>query len=96
MRARQLLDAVSREDNLAYLSGLVIGGEIAAAQAAGRLGEASSIRVIGTASLSRAYRRAFAILERDTLALDGGEMVRLGLVRIARQIGMLPAGEAAR
>ena len=75
VRARQLLDAVSREDNLAYLSGLVIGGEIAAAQAAGRLTDASTIRVIGTASLSRAYRRAFAILERDTLALDGGEMV---------------------
>ena len=41
VRSRQLLDAVAREDNLAYLSGLVIGGEIAAAQSAGRLRRAS-------------------------------------------------------
>jgi 2-dehydro-3-deoxygalactonokinase len=95
VRARQLLDAVSREDNLAYLSGLVIGGEIAAALSAGRLAETSAIRVIGTASLSRAYRRAFAVLERDTLGLDGSEMARIGLVRIARAIGMLAASATA-
>ena len=35
VRARALLDGVAPEPNLAYLSGLTIGGEIAAAQASG-------------------------------------------------------------
>ncbi len=37
VRARALLAAVAPADNLAYLSGLVIGGEIAAAKTSGRL-----------------------------------------------------------
>jgi 2-dehydro-3-deoxygalactonokinase len=95
VRARQLLDGVSREDNLAYLSGLVIGGEIAAALATGRLAEGRTIAIIGSESLARAYRRAFTLLGRETQTFDGGEMVRRGLVRIARSIGMLQPSEAA-
>lgn len=95
VRVRQLLDGVSPEDNLAYLSGLVIGGEIAAAREAGRLTPGTALRVIGTRSLARAYRRAFAILGDDTEALDGKEMVRAGLVHIARSIGFLAARASA-
>jgi 2-dehydro-3-deoxygalactonokinase len=91
VRARQLLDGVSPEDNLAYLSGLVIGGEIAAARAAGRLPPSTALRIVGTQSLARAYRRAFAILGEDSEALDGKEMARAGLVHIARSIGFLAA-----
>ena len=61
VRARQLLDDVDPRDNLGYLSGLVIGGEIAAARAAGRLAGAGTIGIVGARSLARAYHRAFAI-----------------------------------
>jgi 2-dehydro-3-deoxygalactonokinase len=89
VRARQLLDNVAREDNLAYLSGLVIGGEIAAARAASGLSESASVRIVGSPALARAYARALSIIGYPAKMLDGGEMVRLGLVRLARDIGIL-------
>jgi 2-dehydro-3-deoxygalactonokinase len=91
VRARQLLDNVAREDNLAYLSGLVIGGEIAAARAGGWLTSGVSVRIVGSPSLARAYLRAFSIIGLPATELEGGEMVRLGLVRLARDIGLLPS-----
>lgn len=91
VRVRQLLDNVAREDNLAYLSGLVIGGEIAAARAQGRLKDGATPRIIGTRSLARAYRKAFAILGHATATLDGKEMVVAGLVHLARVTGFLAA-----
>ena len=91
VRARQLLDNVARQDNLAYLSGLVIGGEIASARLAGRLSVGAGVRIVGSPALARAYARAFSIIGSPAKALDGGEMVRLGLVRLARAVGFLPA-----
>jgi len=90
VRARQLLDGADPRDNLGYLSGLVIGGEIAAARAAGRLADAGTIGIVGARSLSRAYRRAFDIAGHETQTLDGGEMVVAGLTRLARETGFLP------
>lgn len=95
VRVRQLLDGVSPADNLAYLSGLVIGGEIAAARASGRLTPGMALRIVGTKSLAKAYRRAFAILGYDTEALDGKDMATAGLVHIARSIGFLAARPGA-
>jgi 2-dehydro-3-deoxygalactonokinase len=95
VRVRQLLDNVARETNLAYLSGLVIGGEIAAARAAGQLGHTTRIRIVGTRSLTAAYRRGFAILGQETEALDGKAMVTAGLVHLARAIGFLPPGQTS-
>jgi 2-dehydro-3-deoxygalactonokinase len=89
VRARQLLDNVPSADNLAYLSGLVIGGEIAAARAAGRLKPGRAIRIVGAKSLARAYRKAFEIVGLATETIDGGEMVRVGLVHLASTIGFL-------
>jgi len=91
VRVRQLLKNVAREDNLAYLSGLVIGGEIAAARSAGWLTAGEAVRIVGSRSLASAYARAFTIVGQPTEALDGGEMVRLGLVHLARTIGFLKA-----
>ena len=90
VRARQLLDGVSREDNLAYLSGLVIGGEIAAARDAGAYKDGAPIRIVGAKSLARAYHKAFAAIGRPTEQIDGTEMVVAGLVHLARVIGLLP------
>jgi 2-dehydro-3-deoxygalactonokinase len=91
VRARQLLDNVAPEDNLAYLSGLVIGGEIEAARATGRLREERALRVIGTRSLARAYVRALGIAGHTATALDGSGLVIAGLLRLARQAGLVPA-----
>jgi 2-dehydro-3-deoxygalactonokinase len=89
VRVRQLLDGVAREDNLAYLSGLVIGGEIAAARSAGWLTGGEAVRIVGSRSLAHAYARAFAIIGQPAEAVDGGGMARFGLVRLARTIGFL-------
>jgi 2-dehydro-3-deoxygalactonokinase len=89
VRVRQLLDDVAREDNLAYLSGLVIGSEIAAARALGWLDDRPLVRIVGTHALARAYETALALLGFPAAVLDGGEMVRIGLVQIAKAIGFL-------
>ncbi len=89
VRVRQLLDGVSGDDNLAYLSGLVIGGEIAAARDAGLLAADQPIRIIGSRSLARAYQAAFAVAGQSAEARDGSALVRRGLVRIARVNGLL-------
>jgi 2-dehydro-3-deoxygalactonokinase len=94
VRARQLLKGVAAADNLAYLSGLVIGGEIAAARASGRLKPGTPLRVIGTRSLARAYRAAFATAGHASEALDGKELVAAGLVHMARAIGFLTRKDA--
>ncbi len=89
VRARQLLDGVDPTDNLAYLSGLVIGGEIAAARDAGRLVAGQRLVVIGGQALAHAYARAFAVLGRPCETRDGGETVIAGLTHLARVIGFL-------
>jgi 2-dehydro-3-deoxygalactonokinase len=91
VRVRQLLDNAAPEDNLAYLSGLVIGGEIAAAKATGRLVPGAVPRIIGNRSLARAYHRALEIAGYATETLDGSEMVLAGLTHLARVTGLLPA-----
>jgi 2-dehydro-3-deoxygalactonokinase len=90
VRARQLLTGVRREDNLAYLSGVVIGGEIAAAMSAGWLTQDTDLRIVGAASLQRLYRRAFDILGRRAEALDGASLATSGLLDLARRIGLIP------
>jgi 2-dehydro-3-deoxygalactonokinase len=95
VRARQLLDGVPPEHNLAYLSGLVIGGEIAAARDSGRLWQGRTLRIIGSRSLARAYARAFELTGYEAEALDGADLVVAGLLKLARIANLLPA-EAQR
>jgi len=95
VRARQLLDGVAPADNLAYLSGLVVGGEIAAARASGLLGHGTALRIVGTRSLGRAYATAFAIADYRPTALDGGALVVEGLAHLARTIGFLDKASPA-
>lgn len=90
VRVRQLLDDVDPRDNRAYLSGLVIGGEIAAARAAGRLSDGEAVGIVGARSLARAYRKAFEIAGHPPETLDGSAMVVAGLGALAREIGFLP------
>lgn len=90
VRARQLLSGVAPADNFAYLSGLVIGGEIAAARTMGRLKPGDAIRIVGAKSLARAYGQAMEIAGFATETRDGDRLVRRGLADLARSIGFLP------
>lgn len=89
VRVRQLLDGVSGDDNLAYLSGLVIGGEIAAARQIGLLDANPPIRIVGSRTLARCYHAAFKVAGHAADTRDGSTLVRRGLVRIARANGLL-------
>jgi 2-dehydro-3-deoxygalactonokinase len=90
VRARALLDRVDPVDNLAYLSGLVIGGEIAAARETGRLVPGSGIRIVGARSLGRAYARALEVVGQTARFSDGGELVAAGLLRLGRAARLIP------
>jgi 2-dehydro-3-deoxygalactonokinase len=95
VRARQLLDGVDPAANMAYLSGLVIGGEIAAARDTGRLWQGRALRIVGGEALGRAYARAFDIAGYEAEVLDGSDLVVAGLLRLARVAGFSPS-EASR
>jgi 2-dehydro-3-deoxygalactonokinase len=89
VRVRQLLGSVDPADNLAYLSGLIVGGEIAAARASGQLTPGMPVRLVGSRSLGRAYRAALGMLGFDAEARDGDTLVRAGLDHLARVAGLL-------
>ena len=89
VRVRQWLDGVSGDDNVAYLSGLVIGGEIAAARQMGLLDADRPIRIVGSRTLARSYHAAFQVAGHPAETRDGSALVRRGLVRLARANGLL-------
>jgi 2-dehydro-3-deoxygalactonokinase len=95
VRARQLLTGTPPEANLAYLSGIVIGGEIAAARDTGLLWQGRTLRIIGSKSLARAYARAFELAGYEAEIRDGSDLVVAGLLRLARIADLYPA-EATR
>lgn len=87
VRVRQLLTETAPEANLAYLSGLVIGGEIASAMA---LGVADGpLRIIAAQNLGRAYQAALAVFNLTADVHDGDAMALAGLLSLARAIGWL-------
>jgi 2-dehydro-3-deoxygalactonokinase len=73
-----------------YLSGLLLGAEIAAARAwlARRRLERVTVMLLGDAALSARYRRALALAEIDAVVGPSDAAAR-GLWRIARHAGML-------
>jgi len=93
VRARQILDGVNPIDNRAYLSGLVIGGELAAAWETGLLSSSHSLKVIGTRSLGRAYGRALTILGYEAAMHDGQGLVLRGLIHLTKASGFGQFGD---
>ena len=91
VRVRALIADARPDDNLAYLSGLIIGGEIAAAQATGRLTPGAALRIVGSRSLGRTYAHALAIAGFEAQVLDGDALALAGLVHLARAIDFLAA-----
>ena len=91
-RTLALTDALAPEGVPDYLSGLLLGAEVAAAQRwADRdaVGE-GAVTLVGDAALCARYRRALTLAGFDTAA-GPAEAAARGLWRIARQAGMLAA-----
>jgi 2-dehydro-3-deoxygalactonokinase len=93
VRARQILGGVNPTDNRAYLSGLVIGGELAAAWEIGLLSSSHSLKVVGTQSLAKAYGRALTILGYEAAMHDGRDLVLRGLIHLAKAGGFAQLGD---
>ena len=89
VRARQLLDNISPDANRAFLSGLIIGGEIAAARTIGQLDDSAEVRVVGGTSLASAYIKALSVAGHQARVVDGDEAVFRGLIQFARATGLL-------
>lgn len=89
-RTLALTEALASTGVADYLSGLLLGAEIAAARAwLARQGlERATVMLLGDAALLVRYRRALALAEIDSV-LGPSDAAARGLWRIARHAGML-------
>jgi 2-dehydro-3-deoxygalactonokinase len=81
-RSRQLLDKMSPADAMGYLSGLLIGADVAAAR--DWFGPIEAVTVIGAGALSDLYVQALARLDVAAVVVDGDAAVLAGLSAISR------------
>jgi 2-dehydro-3-deoxygalactonokinase len=81
-RARQLLDAMSPADAMGFLSGLLIGADVAAAR--DWFGPICAATVIGDGALARLYAEALAAVGAVVSIVDGDAAVLAGLSMITR------------
>ncbi|HSS03171.1 MAG TPA: 2-dehydro-3-deoxygalactonokinase [Kofleriaceae bacterium] len=88
-RTLGLVGALAPEAQADYLSGLLIGHELAGVAALGAMdGDDSPILLVGTDPLCRRYQRALAAFGRaSTIAANATER---GLWRVARSAGLVP------
>ena len=89
-RTLALTEALASTGVADYLSGLLLGAEIAAARAwlARKGPERATVMLLGDAALVVRYRRALALAEIDAV-LGPSDAAARGLWRIARHAGML-------
>jgi 2-dehydro-3-deoxygalactonokinase len=82
-RARQLLDALPSADALGFLSGLLIGADVAAARQ--WFGELDQVTLVGAPALNGFYGQAIAAQGGGTVAIDGDIAVLAGLSALSPQ-----------
>jgi 2-dehydro-3-deoxygalactonokinase len=90
IRAGSLLQGLASRDSVAFLSGLLIGGEIAACRNRFDVEEEEPVVLIATGSLRALYEAALAQAGIACVGLDAEEAVRGGLAEAARRCGFLP------
>lgn len=78
-RSRRLLEGLSAQDALSFLSGLIIGSDVAGARTLAAAGTDGPILLIGAPALTDAYGAALAIAGLDATARDGDDLVLAGL-----------------
>ncbi|MDB5457625.1 MAG: 2-dehydro-3-deoxygalactonokinase [Caulobacter sp.] len=86
-RSRQLLDGLPAADAMGFLSGLLIGADVAGAAA--WFGDAAKVVLIGDPALTDLYAKALAARGVAALPLDGEAAVLAGLLALSRE----PTGE---
>lgn len=84
VRASHVLGSLPREQVSDFLSGLLIGSEVATMTA--DLAAQQVITLVANASLTRRYRRAFAAVGRDVQELDGDQAFQAGIRSIAHAV----------
>ena len=84
IRAAGLLDAAAAPHPRARLSGLLIGAEIAAARAAHGTGH--DVGLVASGTQAELYRTALGLAGFRSHVLDGGALVRRGLLDAARAL----------
>ena len=81
-RARQLLEAMPPPDAMGFLSGLLIGADVAAAR--DWFGAMPAVTVIGDGALAALYAKALTADGVTTSVVDGDAAVLAGLSMITR------------
>jgi 2-dehydro-3-deoxygalactonokinase len=81
-RARQLLEDMSSTDAMGFLSGLLIGADVAAAR--DWFGPMTAVTVIGAGALSDLYVHALAKTGVEAMTIGGDAAVLAGLSAISR------------
>ncbi len=90
IRAGSLLQGLEPRDAAALLSGLLIGGEIAACRDRFDVQNEDRVALIVTGALQAPYEAALAQAGMGFTVLDADEAVRSGLVEAARRLGFMP------
>ncbi len=89
VRTQGLFGALTPDAAPSFLSGLLIGAEVAAARAAGKIGhDASRVVLIGDTTLCRRYADVLRLTDVDARQADSDVTPR-GLWRLARAAGMI-------
>jgi 2-dehydro-3-deoxygalactonokinase len=83
-RSRRLHGELAPEAAASYLSGLLIGSDVAGALALLTGLESQPVRLIGAPDLTRLYADALASHQRQCVAMDGDAAVVAGLARLHR------------
>lgn len=84
IRAHGLLFGADPDRASAYLSGLIIGGEIAAETASDPGGKTV---IIGARKLAQHYQTAFGVIGQEAELIDAGDLTLLGLSSAREMIG---------
>ena len=80
-RSRQLLDGLPKDEAMGFLSGLLIGGDVATTSS--WFGDLGQVSLIGAPALSALYAQAIAAHGGSSVSVDGDAAVLAGLTTLS-------------
>ena len=89
VRTRDVAAGLPAHQNRAYLSGLLIGHELAGATESGLQALSPRIGLCGSANVVALYKRALALFEIDNVEIDVERATLHGHLAVARAAGLL-------
>ena len=90
-RAAHLLGALAREQVSEYLSGLLIGAEVASMRAF--IADEQAIAIVAGPSLSARYQQAFQLLGRQVTTVSGDDAFLAGIRGIVHAVANLTSAD---